>query len=172
MIYCTADPHGNHVNILRYCNRPYKDILHMRADFIDRWNSVVKSDKDDVYIMGDLWMGKDSSSANTLQSFLKRVKGTKHLILGNHDVMRPFTYLKLGIQTVHTSLFLDEFFLCHDHTWALKLPDTQKTICGHVHTFWKTMKNCVNVGVDVWDYTPVRLDDIRYLFNSRKEDEE
>ena len=169
MKFFSADIHGNHAKILDYCNRPYKDILHMRADFISRWNSVVKTD-DDVYILGDLWMGKDGSSANTLQSFLRRVKGNKHLVLGNHDVMRPFTYLKLGIQTVHTSLFVDEFFLCHDHTWALMLPAEQKTLCGHVHTFWKTLKNCVNVGVDVWDYTPVRLDDIRDMFNSKKEE--
>lgn len=31
---------------------------------------------------------------------------------------------------------------------------------GHVHDNWQGHRNCVNVGVDVWDFKPVRFEDI------------
>lgn len=169
MIYFTSDTHGNHTNMLEYADRPYKDILEMRKDFIKRWNSVV-TEKDEVYILGDLWMGHDGASTNTLHSFLNKVKGTKHLILGNHDEMKPYTYLNLGIRSVHTSLWLEEFFLCHDRMRSLVFTKNHTVLCGHVHNYFKYHKNCVNVGVDVWNYTPVSIDEIRELVKEKLSD--
>jgi calcineurin-like phosphoesterase family protein len=31
---------------------------------------------------------------------------------------------------------------------------------GNVHNNWKGSRNSVNAGVDVWDYMPVRFEDI------------
>jgi calcineurin-like phosphoesterase family protein len=31
---------------------------------------------------------------------------------------------------------------------------------GHVHNNWAGSRNAVNVGVDQWDFTPVRFEDI------------
>lgn len=31
---------------------------------------------------------------------------------------------------------------------------------GHVHENWKGSRNSVNVGVDVWDFKPVRFEDV------------
>ena len=28
-------------------------------------------------------------------------------------------------------------------------------LCGHVHNHWKTKNRCINVGVDVWGFSPV-----------------
>lgn len=33
-------------------------------------------------------------------------------------------------------------------------------LCGHVHEKWKTRGKMINVGVDVWDYKPVALEDL------------
>lgn len=32
---------------------------------------------------------------------------------------------------------------------------------GHVHGRWRGSRNAVNVGVDVWDFRPVRIADIQ-----------
>ncbi len=34
---------------------------------------------------------------------------------------------------------------------------------GHVHHNWKGTRNSVNVSVDVFDYKPVRFEDIQFL---------
>lgn len=31
---------------------------------------------------------------------------------------------------------------------------------GHVHQSWRGTRNSVNVGVDVWDFRPIRREDI------------
>lgn len=47
-------------------------------------------------------------------------------------------------------------------SWRPKDSDTL-LLCGHVHNTWKTKDRMINVGVDVWDYTPVSLEEIKKL---------
>ena len=54
MIYYTSDLHLFHDNIIRLCNRPYKNVYEMNDDIVERWNNKVKPD-DDVYILGDMF---------------------------------------------------------------------------------------------------------------------
>jgi calcineurin-like phosphoesterase family protein len=80
MIYFTADLHFGHANIIRFCNRPFQSAQEMDETLIANWNAVVKGN-DDVYILGDLFYRNVTPAEDTL----KRLKGRKHLILGNHD---------------------------------------------------------------------------------------
>ena len=43
-IFVTSDTHFSHVNIIKYCNRPYASVEEMNNALIDNWNSVVKND--------------------------------------------------------------------------------------------------------------------------------
>jgi len=154
-----ADGHLDHFNILKYCNRPFNGIKEMQAVIIKNWNSVV-TEKDTVYILGDLWMSKESASSR-LQKILNTLKGEKHLILGNHDDIKPFTYLKFGIKSVHTSLvYKGDHLLCHDPAWSNLVPDDWFVIHGHIHNLYKFCKNCLNVGVDQWNFTPVSYEQL------------
>lgn len=38
-------------------------------------------------------------------------------------------------------------------------------LCGHVHDAWKLKDNCLNVGVDVWNFYPINLAHIINAFN-------
>ena len=51
--------------------------------------------------------------------------------------------------------------LCHYPmiTWNHARRDALQ-IFGHVHNNWKGSRNSVNAGVDVWDFMPVRFEDI------------
>jgi calcineurin-like phosphoesterase family protein len=77
--FFTSDLHFKHSNI-KYSNRPFKNVDEMDEALINNWNSVV-SDKDSVYICGDIGMCKPQE----IISMLCRLKGNKHLIYGNHD---------------------------------------------------------------------------------------
>lgn len=51
-----------------------------------------------------------------------------------------------------------------DKYWNYRLEDCGEwLICGHVHEKWQTKGNMINVGVDVWDFTPVHIDEIRKI---------
>lgn len=80
MIFYTADLHLGHENILRLCDRPFKDVHEMNEKITANWNSVVTS-RDEVYIVGDVLF----KSAPELIALLEGLNGTKHLIVGNHD---------------------------------------------------------------------------------------
>lgn len=79
--YFTSDCHFNHRNVIGFCNRPYNDIDEMNEKLIENWNNVVSED-DEIYCLGDFgWQ----LSPNKLQEIGSRLKGHKHLIVGNHD---------------------------------------------------------------------------------------
>lgn len=168
MIYFTADWHEAHENIIRYCGRPFKNASHMIKTILRNYNNIVGED-DTVYFLGDLSM-RSSIYERAIGQLVSKMNGRKHLILGNHDRLKPFDYVDIGFLTVHTALEIcpngHDFVLVHDPVLSA-IDRTRNFLCGHVHELFKRQKNVLNVGVDVWDFKPVSLEEIIYEF--RKE---
>ncbi len=161
MIYFTADFHLDHANIIRFCDRPFRNVQHMNKALIQNYNSVINDD-DEVFIIGDLSIKPKSYKWSTEQ-MTRNMKGQKHLILGNHDYFGPFDYIDIGFTTVHTALIVEEFVLAHDPSVATAIGD-KKLLCGHIHKLFKMQGNALNVGVDVWDFKPVSIEQVRKEF--------
>lgn len=163
MEYFTADLHLAHKNIIDLCNRPFKNCGDMDKTLINNWNSVVKSHRDIVYLLGDFSL-RGKNYEQWIINTLRKLKGRKILILGNHDRLSPFEYVDLGFESVHTSMIIhDHIVLTHDPAIAVAAPKNFITLCGHIHDAFKylmTPRWIVNVGVDVWDYKPVSLNQI------------
>ncbi len=165
-IWFTSDQHFDHDNIITYCNRPFKNVDIMNREIIRRYQEVVKP-QDIVYFLGDISL-RTSDHVKFYRKLLQQLPGQKHLILGNHDSLKPFTYVDAGFISVHTSLVLclqgveSQYILNHDP--APSCID-RKTIwlCGHVHDLFKRCNNVINVGVDVWDFYPVSLEIIQEM---------
>lgn len=156
-IWLTSDEHYGHEKILQYCSRPFKDTREMQHELIKRHNSVVCKD-DIVWHLGDVFWG---DNWNQLASILKRLNGTHHLILGNHDHMSVWNYLEAGFVSVHTSIKIDDLNLVHDPAVAGVIRD-KIFIHGHTHGLGKMLSNntyCVSV--ELHDYYPVNLETIR-----------
>jgi len=75
--FFTADPHFNHTNIIKYCDRPFKTIEEMNESLIGNWNGLVRTD-DTTVIAGDLGFGD-------MRPILQRLNGKKILVIGSHD---------------------------------------------------------------------------------------
>ena len=150
--YLTSDFHFGHENIIKFCNRPFKNRHQMDSAMIDNYNSIV-ADDDIVFILGDFSM---SNNREVISSYCNKLKGQKHLILGNHDRMRPFA-------SVHTSYVLEKYNLFMVHDPAVCVVGKQmgyNCVCGHIHNLFKFHNGVLNVGVDVSDFKPISIDKV------------
>jgi calcineurin-like phosphoesterase family protein len=166
VIYFTADPHINHLNVISYCKRPFSDVNKMNAALEANWNKKVKAE-DTVYVLGDFCLERE---ADKIYRITRRLNGTKILILGNHDQAKPLRMVEEGaFQSVHTSLQIEEFLCFHDPAWAVAFPN-KPCLVGHVHQLFKFCDNgrVLNVGTDVWEYSPVSIDEVRQAFKLEK----
>lgn len=167
MIFLTSDQHFKHNNIIKYCNRPYTNTHFMDKDIIDKYNQVVKED-DICFHLGDLTM---ENNPDIITSYLNKLNGHKHLILGNHDRLKPFQYVDCGYDSVHTSMMLgDKVYMAHDPSTAAALPKGSVLYHGHVHGLYNQIVSLTdvvlfNVGVDVRGMYPIKLDDTLEIIN-------
>lgn len=79
--YVISDLHLGHANILKHSGdlRGGTTLEEHDQWIIDQWNSVVTK-QDLVYVLGDVAMNRQALHK------VKRLKGSKHLCKGNHDI--------------------------------------------------------------------------------------
>lgn len=160
--WLTSDLHFWHFNVIKYCDRPFKDVTEMNEMLIKSWNENVNPG-DRVICLGDF-----SLAARAVETIVPRLNGDIELILGNHDFPHPAhkkgrkpesrekwtnIYLSYGFKSVKLEDSLDvpgvaNFRLFHlpysdsDDTnqdgksrhFKERLPDDGRPLlCGHVH---------------------------------------
>jgi calcineurin-like phosphoesterase family protein len=170
--FFSADYHFFHPKIIEYCSRPFKNEQEMRREIIRRHNEVVGK-HDTTYVLGDVAMLRKERTT-MIAPVLSQMNGMFHLILGNHDDGKPFTYERCGFVTVHTALmYNNDVVLRHDPACANVMPD-KVWLTGHVHNLFKLTVApiiCYNVGVDVNNFYPVTLEQIMEEVKKAKRDD-
>lgn len=157
--FFTSDTHFNHANVIKYCARPFASVDEMNRVMIERWNAVVKPE-DTVYHLGDFALGK----ASEWPVFLQQLNGIrKILIIGNHD-RSPRQMIEGGFHEVHEKLEWNGWLLQHH-----PIATNRKLLCGHIHEKWTRIGWVINVGVDVWDFTPRTIEELEKATKSPKE---
>jgi calcineurin-like phosphoesterase family protein len=182
VIWFTSDTHFGHARILELCDRPFDSVEEMNEVLIDNWNSVV-GHNDLVCHLGDAVMG---TFAENVQ-ILGRLNGTIRLVPGNHDRVSFAYHCKDAARARFRKMYEDQgvYILPEQlHGWPVegmsishypfnddRYPELspenvgQWLLHGHVHNEWQTFNRMINVGVDVWDYTPVSFDTIREIIS-------
>ena len=182
MNFYTSDTHFGHTNVIKFDNRPFKDIKEMEDKIVENWNSVV-SKNDTVYILGDFCWSKDDEEWIRI---LDRLTGNKVLIKGNHDKKNMSKNLKDKFLDIKDYKEIKDegrnVVLCHYPILLYKhsYDPNQYMLCGHIHITrendflnkWvKELKdtkstnsdncgNIYNVGCMLYNYTPKTLDEI------------
>lgn len=160
----------------------------MNASLIERWNNVI-SETDVVWVLGDVGLGDIRESLRCVE----KLKGVKHLVVGNHDRMFKErdrsvweqAYRDAGFASIHHGqhFFEDgetELLLCHfpyrgdsgatDRFTEMRAVDEGLPLLhGHTHGRWRKNGRMIDVGVDAWGGTPVALDVILDLFETGDE---
>lgn len=118
---------------------------------------------DEFWIIGNFSHGRLKDKEGYLRSLFERVPGKKHLVAGNHDNRQVKTLgwasisQLIEIKDGEQSLTLRHYPMI---TWShAKCGAIQ--LFGHVHQHWQGSCNSINVGIDVWNFMPVRIDTIR-----------
>lgn len=186
-VWFTSDTHFGHRNIIKYCDRPFKDTDHMDEVLIANWNKVV-APTDKVFHLGDVALGSIERSLPKVG----RLNGTKILSVGNHD--RLFS----GYSDNHRARFLPEYLSVFSQVWDESgsvivlggerfvishfpytgdhTPDDRHSdvrpvdkgmplIHGHTHTTDRLTYSSkgtpqLHVGMDAWDYRPVHSSEV------------
>ncbi len=180
--FFTSDQHYGHANVIAYSQRPFADAAHMTEELVARFNAVVTAD-DDVWHLGDF-----SLDERLVARVLPRLHGRHHLVSGNHDTCHPChrrgtsrvaRYVEAGFTDVVPAAELDlpgvgivelnHMPYVGDHTDRDRYvehrpPDRGRWLLhGHVHELWRVRGRMINVGVDQWDYAPVRAERLAEL---------
>lgn len=166
MIYYIADTHFGHSNSIVIDKRPFHDVEEMEKVITGLWNSKVR-ENDDVYIVGDVAY----KSKKDPYEIISRLKGRKHLIIGNHDndsILKDERVMKLfvSIDKVLTITDFDKRIVLSHYPmedWEGRSRGVLH-IYGHIHgdtgKTWEKMSrlsNCYNAGCMINGYAPVPL---------------
>jgi len=151
-VFFTADLHLNHAGIMRHCTRPYRTVGEMNAALVELWNGAVTRESDVVWFLGDF--GYHAPAGEDLGVLFWKLRGKKHLVVGNHDVKNP-QVMRLPWERVEHLVELKDHgrraTLCHypleswpgSHHGSLMLH-------GHCHgTLRHVIPHRFDVGVDV-----------------------
>lgn len=173
-IYFISDTHFNHENIIKYCNRPYKNKNEMNEDIIKKWNEVVNKE-DTVYHLGDFALG----TKEEFKEIADRLNGKIVLIKGNHDYKTQI-YEELGflvLKNVPIKFEKEKLLLSHKPLADAEIPNGYINIHGHIHNnplhkinpstieaeypehlYYEKLH--INVSVDVIDFKPISLEEV------------
>lgn len=131
----TSDLHLGHNTIIATCNRneetcgrSFSTIEEMNSFLIEKWNAKVNDD-DDIYILGDL----SYRSGVSVKTYLKQLKGRKHLIEGNHD----YNWEKNIVD-------LTEFFVSVSKLEVIKIDNKMITLCHYPLLEWNGSRRAKN----------------------------
>lgn len=176
MDYFTADFHLDHQNILKFCNRPFKDTEEMGRAIIKNVNDVVGPD-DRLFHLGDVTGGRSDCYQKWISQLVCR---NLFLFPGNHDknlraLSKYFKLLEIPYGYYDYRDPKDKGYLVILHHHCLRVwPHAHHGaghLYGHSHGKLSPMATAdgkgalaFDVGVDSWDYKPLSLTQVKAEF--------
>ena len=174
--FFTSDLHLGHGNIIKYCSRPFRDADHMNQRLIANINERCKKN-DTLYHLGDFCCYGKARGVEGMrkhsEEYEAMIKPKLIHLMGNHDKNNKTKGLIYG-----SFMIIGDYqvWATHKPPWDLISPPENVTayLCGHVHDKWQVEKwhnkPVINVGCDVWNYRPIRKDELINFIKENKTD--
>ena len=167
-LYFISDLHLMHANIIKYCNRPFRDEKEMTERLIDNWNNAV-SDNDQVVFLGDFIIGcKDPKGVS--EYIYECLNGEKYFIRGNHDSDEKISDKIDWIKKSDDNLYITHYrgydlILSHFPFERKHLKPLTNRIMIHGHTHSESLisdinNRIINVSSEAVKYTPILFEKI------------
>lgn len=172
-VFFTSDTHFGHKNIIKYSNRPFKDVTEMNEALIANWNAKVGPD-DWVFHLGDFCF---ISERNKQRQIIDRLNGKIFFIHGNHDrELDVSLFENAAIGSLYEVDFLIgeekiKFVLCH---YAMRIWNKSHRgaihLYGHSHGSLPDDKHAlsIDVGTDCHNYAPISIQDVMKIMSKKE----
>lgn len=187
--YFTSDLHLGSALINKYANRPFKDAKEALERLTD--NICATCDCFDTLIhVGDFMLSgadrhgdeEDHGLSMSLRDYLAEINPRIILLAGNHDdghnCEADAKSLTLNLNQNYYNVTVGHYPSLHENYRYIGNNNRRSCkhgvhihLCGHVHEKWLLQYDAkqhvlnINVGVDVWDYKPVRDSEITELLD-------
>lgn len=129
----------------------------MNRALVANWNSRIQP-TDCVWFLGDF----SFTNRNNTIDFFNQLNGQKNLIIGNHDRSYELN-LPWHTKSHYREIEVDGKFIVLSHykfqVWN-RMHHGSIHLYGHSHGALKANRQSIDVGVDMWNYNPVRIDEI------------
>lgn len=160
MVFFTSDTHFGHGGALGLFRRPFASVAEMDAALIRRWNDSV-GPEDEVWHLGDFAIRQQ---AGRMAEILEALAGRKHLVVGNNDGEATAGLPGWASVQPYAEITLDDrrLVLCHYpfRSWN-GMGKGAVNLHGHSHGRMAPLPRQADVGVDVRDFRPVTLAQLR-----------
>lgn len=160
-----GDLHIGHKNIANFSGAERGGITNVDehdAWIVEQWNSVcLKNDL--VWVLGDVCMDKSRLP------LLKKMKGNKHLILGNHDEFALDVY-KPYFNKIHGFVRYKGMWLSHAPVHPQELRG-KVNVHGHTHKILVPDERYICVSVEQVNGKPISLEELKQRFTNPTEAE-
>lgn len=166
-VFLCSDLHLGHKNILQYDNRSFDTIDLHDETILENWNSLI-SENDTVYFLGDWCFSLEKGIW-----FAEKCKGKVFFLKGNHDRLLKNKRLSgrfEWIKDYHELLFQDTVICLFHYELATWNQCHRGAIhfFGHSHQPYQGEHRKLNVGINLWNFSPIRLDKAVALCQSYK----
>ena len=156
-VFFIADSHFGHANIIKYCDRPFKDVKEMDTVMVENWNKIVPKDGI-VYHLGDFSFGY-------AKRYREALNGKIYLLKGNHDKEKESVYKVLFEEyLIYRKIHIDNIPIILFHypiaNWDGKFHGSLH-LHGHSHEKETREKNRLNISVELWNYKPITFQQIK-----------
>lgn len=162
----TSDTHFGHLNIIKYCNRPFSSVSEMNETMIKNWNSVVTKD-DTVYHLGDVAFGRGVTDRE-VGAILNRLNGSIHLIDGNHEKLAHANRWRFKSIKDYDEIEIEGQRIVLFHyglrTWHHDLRGVWMCY-GHSHGGLPSLGKSMDVGVDCHNFTPISFNELKAMMD-------
>lgn len=172
-VFYISDYHFYHELTIKRSRQEFNNVKEMNEAIIERHNRKV-SDKDDVYILGDIIVCPEEYLDEFMKNTVGRLKGRLHLIVGNHDYkyLDKEEFRKYFLSIDEVKLIQDKkrwIQLCHYPLilWYKKNKGAYH-IFGHMHNeqitkeynILKDEENALNACVEINNFEPCELEEL------------
>ena len=182
-IWFASDYHFCHANVIKYDERPFKNVDEMHEALIENWNHYVAED-DVVFYLGDLSFDKNGKQT---QELVNQLKGQIHYIMGNHDKEKDIRklnrfetisdYVNLSVLDPDNPRKYQDIMMMHYPilSWD-KAHHGAWHLHGHCHGSlmkdtnydWYYKNKVMDVGCCMTDYHPLHYTDVKQIMSTKE----
>ena len=161
MYWFTSDEHYGHAKVIKYSNRPFKNVDEMDKTIIDNFNSVVGKNDMTIHAGDFCWL---NNKKEVYKKYVSKLNGNHILLIGSHDHWQPSSGKYMWRKRIEGQLLI----VCHYAmlTWECSHYNSWQ-LFGHSHGRLELDSKQYDIGVDNNKFYPVSFEQVKFIMKTK-----